>query len=235
MSYLNVLRTYAQTRPSKLPPSILFSHTPTSLTIYDCYPKSIFHFLILPLPRDNVTLDDLDSLKTLLRGDKTRAEEVLTGLKEDAQALKKEIQDEMLSRYGFSWPIWTGFHATPSMTHLHLHVLSNDLCSEKLKNKKHYNSFHPKLGFFLDLNEVLSWFDAEPSYYSSMAKLDPKQYEPILKQDMSCWHCGTPFKNIPKLKAHLQEEWDSQAKQEKAKLDRKRLLEEKEKKRTSDH
>ena len=43
--------------------------------------------------------------------------------------------------------------------------MSNDLCSEKMKHKKHYNSFHPKLGFFLHLHEVLSWFDAEPSYF----------------------------------------------------------------------
>ncbi len=52
--------------------------------------------------------------------------------------------------------------------HLHLHVLSADLCSERMKNKKHYNSFHPKLGFFLDINEVVSWFEAEPSYYSTV-------------------------------------------------------------------
>ena len=51
--------------------------------------------------------------------------------------------------------------------HLHLHVLSSDLLSEKMKNKKHYNSFHPKLGFFLDIQEVLEWFDAEPMFYSN--------------------------------------------------------------------
>lgn len=112
---MNVLRTYVQTRPSKLPPSILFSHTPTSLTIYDCYPKSIFHFLVLPFPRDKLTYADLDSLKTLLQGDKERAKEVLTSMREDAQELKREIQEEMIGRYGFSWPVWTGFHATPSM------------------------------------------------------------------------------------------------------------------------
>jgi hypothetical protein len=52
--------------------------------------------------------------------------------------------------------------------HLHLHVLSNDLRSEKLKHKKHYNSFHPNLGFFLHLHDVLSWFDEEPSYFQKV-------------------------------------------------------------------
>jgi aprataxin len=56
------------------------------------------------------------------------------------------------------------------VSHLHLHVLSADLCSEKLKIKKHYNSFHPKLGFFLHIDEVLSWFDAEPSYFAKLVR-----------------------------------------------------------------
>lgn len=45
------------------------------------------------------------------------------------------------------------------MDHIHLHIISSDLVSEKLKNKKHYNSFHPSLGFFLHLDDVLEWFD----------------------------------------------------------------------------
>lgn len=36
-----------------------------------------------------------------------------------------------------------------------------------MKNKKHYNSFHPKLGFFLDIQEILEWFDAEPTFFSN--------------------------------------------------------------------
>lgn len=62
--------------------------------------------------------------------------------------------------------IWRAVFAS----HLHLHLLSADLCSEKLTTKKHYNSFHPKLGFFLHIDEVLSWFDAEPSYFASLVR-----------------------------------------------------------------
>lgn len=39
--------------------------------------------------------------------------------------------------------------------HVHLHVISGDLVSERLKNRKHYNSFHPTLGFFLHLDDVI--------------------------------------------------------------------------------
>ncbi|KAJ7632564.1 HIT-like domain-containing protein [Roridomyces roridus] len=218
MSNLSVLRTYAQTSPSKLPPSVLFSSTSTSMTVFDAFPKAIFHFLILPRIQPPFTTSELSNLRTLLKGDKERAKEVITALNEDAKTLHKEIEEEMMARYGFKWGICTGFHAVPSMNHVHLHVISDDFCSDRLKNKKHYNSFHPKLGFFISLDEVLSWFEATPSYYSSMIKLDEKQYEPILKEDLVCWRCHKSMKNIPTLKAHLQEEWETQARREKAKL-----------------
>ncbi|KAJ6596834.1 HIT-like domain-containing protein [Mycena vulgaris] len=224
---LTILRTYAQTNPSKLPPSVLFSHSPSNLTIYDTFPKAIFHFLILPRVQEPSTVSELSNLRKLLSGDKARAKQVITALRDDAQTLRAEIEEEMLGRYGFKWDIWTGFHGAPSMDHLHLHVLSDDLHSDRMKNKKHYNSFHPKLGFFLDIDEVLSWFDAEPSYYSAMAKLDTKHYESMLKEDLVCWRCNTALKNIPALKTHLQEEWEAQAKREKAKMERRRKLEEK--------
>ena len=48
-------------------------------------------------------------------------------------------------------PFLCGFHAAPSLRQLHLHLLSSDLDSDALKNKKHFNSFatsfllHPAL------------------------------------------------------------------------------------------
>ncbi|TFK42641.1 HIT-like domain-containing protein [Crucibulum laeve] len=225
MANLTILRTYALKNPETLPSSILFSHTAKSLTIYDAYPKSMFHFLILPRVQEPLTTTELGSLRSLLKINKERAKEVITGLHEDAKAAKKEIEEEMLRRYGFKWDVWTGFHGAPSMEHLHVHVLSADLCSEKMKNKKHYNSFHPSLGFFLHIDEVLSWFDAEPSFYAAKAQLKPSTYEPILKEDLSCFHCNSVMKNMPTLKAHLHEEWNKIEKKSKAAHHKKRKLE----------
>lgn len=190
MSNLTILRSYAQkSNPTSLPPSVLFTHTSTSLTIFDAYPKvrrtasmprcktvlifrhliqSIFHFLILPSVTPPLSVFDLASLRTLLKADKAKAKEVLTGLAEDAKTVKGMIEEEMMKRYGFKWNIWVGFHSVQSMEHLHLHVLSADLCSPSMKLKKHYNSFNPKHGFFLHLDEVLSWLDAEPSYFQTV-------------------------------------------------------------------
>jgi len=43
--------------------------------------------------------------------------------------------------------------------HLHLHVISSDLTTEALKTKRHYNSFSPRVGFFVPLAEVRPWFE----------------------------------------------------------------------------
>lgn len=170
MANLNILRTYAQkSNLASLPSSVLLTHTERTLTIFDAYPKSIFHFLVLPRTKDSpLTVFDLASLRTLLKSDKVKAQKVLAGLSEDAETVKTMIEEEMMKRYGFKWTVNMGFHPVPSMEHLHLHVISDDLCSPSMKNKKHYNSFHPKLGFFLHLSEVLSWFDSEASYFQTV-------------------------------------------------------------------
>lgn len=113
---LTLLRKYAQLpNPTTLPPDLYFSHTQTSLTIFDCYPKSIFHFLILPRVQPDLPAKTLSTLRTLLKGDRARAKSVLEDLRNEAESLKATIEEEMMSKYGFKWGIWTGFHAVQSM------------------------------------------------------------------------------------------------------------------------
>ena len=121
-------------------------------------------------------------------------------------------------------------------SHLHLHVISSDLCSPSLRQKKHYNSFHPKLGFFLHIDEVLSWFDkdsasfdkevaiwffihlqicVDPPFVSQVMSLQKGLHEPLLKEDLQCWRCRETLKTIPKLKEHLEREKKAEASREK--------------------
>jgi aprataxin len=116
MANLTILRTYALRGLESLPKSILYSHTDSALVIFDAYPKSIFHFLVLPRVRDPFTPEDLANLHSLSRKDLTLAKEVIQGLATAAESLKKDIEEEMIKRYGFKWNIWTGFHGAPSMT-----------------------------------------------------------------------------------------------------------------------
>jgi len=151
-------------------------------------------------------------------------------MKEEAEDVKTMIQDEMTKKHGFVWDIWMGFHSVPSMEHVHLHIISSDLCSPSLKNKKHYNSFHPKLGFFIHFDEVLSWFEGSVSDpVSSGAPKTPslrkERYEPLLKTDLACWKCGEGVRNIPLLKSHLEKEWKEERKESETREARKRKRE----------
>ncbi|OAX30901.1 hypothetical protein K503DRAFT_658986, partial [Rhizopogon vinicolor AM-OR11-026] len=221
---LAIFRDYAM-KPdptSSLPPSILLSHSDTCLTVFDAFPKSIFHLLVIPRIKPPFSARHLADLRSLLQCKTDVAKELLMNLNEEANKVKMMIEEEMMKRYKFKWDIWMGFHPISSMEHLHLHVLSADLCSPKLKLKKHFNSFHPNLGFFLHLKDVLSWFDADPSYYRRMVKLDRSQYEPLLRDgDLCCWRCDRALGSMPKLKAHLQDDFDKLTKREKATLERK--------------
>lgn len=59
-----------------------------------------------------------------------------------------------------------------------------------------------------------------------MSSLSPSKFEPILKEDLECWKCRASMRNIPLLKAHLQEEWDQEKKRSSQNLKRKRVVEE---------
>ena len=113
---LTILRSYAQRAdPSTLPASILLTHTDHTLTIFDAYPKSIFHLLVLPRVIPPLTTPDLANLRTVLKGNKEQAKEVIGWLAEDGAKVRSMIEDEMLKRCHFKWDIWMGFHAVPSM------------------------------------------------------------------------------------------------------------------------
>ncbi|KAG8807915.1 hypothetical protein FRC17_004206 [Serendipita sp. 399] len=195
--------------------------------------KAKFHFLVMPRLLEGMDAAKYRNLRSLLQWDRARAKETILGLRRDSEQVIEDIEDEMIRLYGFKWKvlipspfIWTGFHAAPSMDHLHMHIISSDLVSPSLKNKKHYNSFHPKLGFFLHLDDVLEWFDGDESYYQSMSRLPSSKYEPLLKEDLKCWRCYASQKNIPTLKDHLQFEWDRERERAMLHQKRKRVEEE---------
>ena len=159
---LKILRAYAKLDDASiaagtLPPTVYFSHTRHTLTVFDAYPKALFHFLVLPRIARHVSAagrsggdgdgdgdgggrevvvvedaEDLTSLRTLLQRAATasssstagthahadaraRAEGTLRVLADEAGRVQSEIEREMVAHYGFTWPIWVGFHAVPSM------------------------------------------------------------------------------------------------------------------------
>jgi aprataxin len=142
--------------------------------------------------------------------------------------LVRKIQLEMMTTFGWKWGVNVGFHATESMKyvsstrfdsphfqftdlidrsddrHVHLHVISNEMISPSLKNKKHYNSFHPNAGFFLHLTDVIAETES-----NSKDRRTTAAYEAILKEPLKSIYNEEEFKTIPKLKAHLELEWEN--------------------------
>jgi aprataxin len=104
-------------RPSaSLPPSTLLLETPSTIAIFDKYPKASYHVLVMPrLPAQGLGLGerDLDSLASLLRSKAPR--EVLDALEEAAAEVEEMVKDEMVKSTGVAWGVNMGFHAVPSM------------------------------------------------------------------------------------------------------------------------
>lgn len=98
--------------------------------IKDKYPKSEFHYLVIPK-------ENINSLKEV----NSTHVNILKHMHSVAENLSEEPRHK-----GRKFLI--GYHAEPSMTRLHLHLLSDDMNSPSLKTKKHWNSF--TTAFFLD-------------------------------------------------------------------------------------
>jgi aprataxin len=50
-------------------------------------------------------------------------------------------------------------------SHLHLHVISSDLCGADMEEFLQYNGFRPGIRLFLPIDQVLAWFDGTYSNY----------------------------------------------------------------------
>lgn len=204
--------------PETYPPTIVIFHNPDFVAIHDLYPKSSVHMLLLPRSKDHTLLHPFDAFDDL---------EFLAQCRKEAARLKtiaaKELQ-RLYGRYsaldapreavlngdvelaadeelpiGRNWEkeIVVGLHAVPSMTHLHIHVLSVDRVSECMKHRKHYNSFATR--FFVPLDDFPL---AEDDQRRSPGK------EGFLGKDLKCWRCGEGFRGkFAKLKEHLDEEF----------------------------
>ena len=205
--------------PTSWPSSVVIYHNDDFVVIHDRYPKATVHTLLLPRSEKHNLLHPFDAfedaeflakireeaekLKSLVAKELQRIlgpdsrldaarEQVLNGTKEPADGVLPDGRD-------WESEVMVGVHAVPSMSHLHVHVLSRDMHSSCVKHRKHYNSFNtPFLVHLADL---------------PLSKLDPRRStgeHGYLKRDFKCWRCGKNFKNqFKQLKDHLEEEFQA--------------------------
>lgn len=195
----------------------VISYNDDFVAINDAYPKATVHALLIPRSEKYQFLHPFDALEDAEFLKKIRSEAaVLKGLV--AKQLQRKLgpysaldagREAVLNGEaepegdglppGRNWEdeVRVGVHSVPSMSHLHIHVISRDMHSDALKHRKHYNSFNTP--FFVDLDDF------------PLATDDPRRdtkKEGYLRWDFKCWRCDKNFGNqFKRLKDHLEEEF----------------------------
>jgi aprataxin len=187
----------------------------TAVIIKDMFPKSSVHLLVLPKSSRNLlhpfeAFDDAEFLAQVKIEVEKAKQMVASELRrmygrfsksEQARIQARDSDDppELLPE-GRDWmkEIITGIHAVPSMTHLHVHVMSRDMVSSHMKRNNHYNSFCTK--FLVPLDK----FPLAPD--DPLRRAGHGAWHSV---DLICWRCKRDFGNkMAKLKLHLAEEHD---------------------------
>ncbi|XP_034628965.1 aprataxin isoform X2 [Trachemys scripta elegans] len=150
--------------------------------IKDKYPKARYHWLILPW-------DSISSLKSVTK-------EHLE-LLEHMHAVGEKLIQQCLDKDSLEFRL--GYHAVPSMSQVHLHVISQDFDSPCLKNKKHWNSFTTE--YFLNSQDVIEMVKTKGKVLVKDGTSE------LLKLPLRCHVCKQHQSTIPQLKEHLKKHW----------------------------
>ncbi|CAX39906.1 histidine triad (HIT) family protein, putative [Candida dubliniensis CD36] len=202
------------------------------IIIKDIFPKSTRHLLVIPRNRQVSRTHPLDAFCTdypEFSGDK-----LYKMVSEYVEKAKDLIVDELLhysdvkdksqlSEFRNTF-INAGVHSIPSLNNLHVHVITQDFHSPKMKNKKHYNSFTTK--FFVpfeelnpELNEGYCSRRTSQPFLETGSVQRNTQYivherskeamDKLIKTSpFKCTSCSKTFGNsMVKLKAHLHDEY----------------------------
>lgn len=196
--YINHPENYITEKKSEDGSLVIF-HDSKVVIVTDGFPKSTFHLLILPrspqLTKSDPTIALTDSVKKKMEP----YIETAINYTRDEFVKRYEIKDESIRDHFIEKFIQIGVHTIPSMNNLHIHVITKDFHSPRLKNKKHYNSFNT--GFFVN------WDDLPLEHASKQAKEVEEKY--IKKHDLICSYCGENFTNkFAQLKKHLEAEFN---------------------------
>ncbi|XP_074063487.1 aprataxin isoform X2 [Macrotis lagotis] len=148
------------------------------VVINDKYPKARYHWLVLPW----ISLSNLKSLNQ-------EHEELLKHMHAIGEKMREECVDSKNLKFRL------GYHAIPSMSQIHLHVISQDFDSPCLKNKKHWNSFNTD--YFLESQDVIKMIQKDGKVTV------PEGTSDLLKLPLCCHICKQQQSTIPQLKDHL--------------------------------
>lgn len=168
-------------KSSMVDPSMQVFKDDKVVVIKDKYPKARYHWLVMPI-ENIVSILHLQSSHLHL----------LTHMLEVGKEIVKKYCDE---RGKVKTRCRYGYHAVPSMSHLHMHVISQDFDSGSLKTKKHWNSFTTE--YFVDAEDIISEIRADGKARNR------RRMTELLKNPLRCHICLVGLKNMPELKKHI--------------------------------
>ena len=166
---------------------VLF-HDEDFVVIFDGFPKSRFHFLVMPLEGSPLCVDGVSNLIKLEK-EIGGVQPALKKLHTLSQQFVAALEDRTKTRFV------CGFHAVPSCLPLHYHVLSHDLRGVKMNSKEHWNSF-TRRDFFVSAEVVLR---AMQSGVELDMCTDKKKN---VDQSLRCPTCEGELDSLAKMKEH---------------------------------
>ncbi|KAG2730831.1 hypothetical protein G9P44_005980 [Scheffersomyces stipitis] len=241
MSFRDAFQSYID-HPEKHSDLVLY-HDEHVIIIRDLFPKSVRHYLVIPRSTALTHVHPLDVFNRNYK-DFTGEElyELIGTYVEKAKEMIIEDIDKSLGNHPNNKLklaefknkfIKSGIHSIPSLRNLHIHVITQDFFSIRMKHKKHYNSFTTK--FFVEFDKLNPNYNAgycklrsgtsdkyddydSDSVHSSESDEDViviknVRNEAVLNDiikstPLQCTICGATFGNkFQKLKEHMEEEF----------------------------
>ena len=136
---------------------IVLFHDQNVIIIKDMFPKSTRHLLVIPRNRQVTKTHPLDAFCTdypeftghelynMVLGYVEKAKDLII----DELFRYSNVNDKSQLLEFRNTFIKAGVHSIPSLNNLHVHVITQDFHSPRMRNKKHYNSFTTKFLYLL--------------------------------------------------------------------------------------
>ena len=160
-------------------PEQVFEEDHLTVTLKDGFPKARYHYLIVPKENLSSVSELCPKHLPLLRHIQHQAEDLISRIHKKEPGLQFRF----------------GYHAVPSMRRLHLHIVSQDFDSPRMRTKHHWNTFNTD--YFMDSPKVIERLESH-----GQMDLDEEHYEGLLQLPMKCNWCSETFEDITKLKSH---------------------------------
>jgi aprataxin len=173
-----------------------------AVCFYDKFPKARIHVLLVP--RSNSPLGQIESLADIVPSEHLQPLQQFHGL---AHRLCNTLSSLCHGKHG----MLCGYHAIPSLTTLHLHIISSDFDSVCVKTKKHINSFTSSQLFVspsaLEAHLQNASSSSSSSSFGDRIRVMVKTNEAnaiLNATPFVCFRCGEVSKNVPQWKKHNQ-------------------------------